>query len=80
MEEHRNEITIEQVFEKYANGEGIRSTLGVNFPPSVAKAIRRTGNRKDSISSQILAMIYPTKLQQLLEDDAAHQRRCDAGH
>lgn len=79
MAKRQNKITIDQVFEQYAKGEGMLSTLGVNLPPSVAKAIQRTGNRKDSISSQILAMIDPAKLQQLLEDDAAHQRRCDAG-
>lgn len=56
--------------------EGRTKTLGINLPPSVAQAIQRTGNRRKSISSQLLALIDPKKLQQLLDEDAEHQKRC----
>lgn len=68
-------IDIRQLFPP---GEGLSETLGVNFPPSVANAIRRTGNRKDSISAQLLALIDPAKLAACLRADAEHMAKCDA--
>lgn len=56
--------------------EGRTKTLGVNLPPTVAQAIQRTGNRKNSISEQLLALIDPKKLEELLKEDAEHQRMC----
>ncbi len=56
--------------------EGNRATLGVNFPRSIAAAIRRRGNLRKSISEEIRAMIDPAKLQALLRADADHQAKC----
>lgn len=49
--------------------EGLTATLSVNLPPTVAKAIRRTGNRRSSISKVFLALIDRRKLDRLLEED-----------
>lgn len=57
--------------------EGRTKTLGINLPPSIAKAISRTGNRRNSISQQLLSLIDPVKLRQLLEADAQHQEQCE---
>ena len=55
---------------------GNTHTLAVNFPPAIAAAIRRTGNRSGSISKVIHSLIDQTRLAELLESDATHQRRC----
>ena len=56
--------------------EGRTKTLGVNLPPSVAAAIRRRGNLRKSISDEIISLIDPTKLAELLRADAEHQAKC----
>ena len=55
---------------------GNTSTLAINFPPAIAAAIRRTGNRSGSISKVIHSLIDQTRLAELLDADATHQRRC----
>lgn len=46
-------------------------TLGVNFAPEVAAAIRRQGNRAASISAVLHSLIDKRKLRNLLERDRA---------
>lgn len=55
---------------------GHTHTLAVNFPPAIAAAIRRTGNRSGSISKVIHSLIDQSRLAALIESDASHQRRC----
>lgn len=59
------------------SSEGRTETLGVLLPPTVAAAIRRTGNRKKSISQVLLSLIDRRKLKRLMDLDAEHQRKCD---
>lgn len=60
----------------FPGDEGKTETLGVNLPPKIAAAIRRTGYRGSSISSELLNLIDPRKLQRLLRADAEHQAKC----
>ena len=59
-------------------GEGRTETLGINFPPSIAAAIRRTGFRRGSISDELLNLIDGDKLRRLLREDREHQTKCDS--
>lgn len=59
-------------------GEGRTETLGINFPPSIAAAIRRTGFRRSSISDELLNLIDREKLRRLLREDREHQTKCDS--
>lgn len=74
-----DETPTTDITELFPPNEGLTKTLGVNLPPSVAMAIRRTGNRKNSISAQLLSLLDPEKLRKLIEEDAAHQERCSEG-
>ena len=60
----------------FPDDEGKTETLGVNLPPKIAAAIRRTGYRGTSISAELLNLIDPRKLQRLLRADAEHQAKC----
>ena len=64
-----------EVARLFPDGEGRTKTLGVSFPPSIAAAIRRTGNRGKSISDQLLGLMDPQKLEQLLQEDRERQQR-----
>lgn len=64
------------VFTLFPPDEGRTATLGILLPPSIAAAIRRTGNRKTSVSDQLLHLIDAEKLRELLTEDAEHQRKC----
>lgn len=66
-------------FEKSSKSRSPESrtvTLGINFPPAIASAIRRAGNRKNSISQQLFELIDPEKLEQLVRDENAFQQKC----
>jgi len=65
-----------EVVDIFPSDEGRTETLGLNVPPSVAAAIRRTGNRRSSISDELLRIIDLGKLRQLLAEDADHQAKC----
>jgi hypothetical protein len=60
----------------FPNNEGKTETLGLNLPPKIAAAIRRTGFRRSSISAELLNLIDPKKLHRLLRADAEHQAKC----
>jgi hypothetical protein len=66
--------------EIFPKDEGRTETLGLNVPPSVAAAIRRTGNRRSSISTELLRIIDLGKLRALLAEDAAHMAKCDSAN
>ena len=65
-----------QLNDLFPGDEGKTETLGLNLPPKIAAAIRRTGFRRSSISAELLALIDPTKLRRLLRADAEHQAKC----
>jgi len=74
--EANSESEDEDLANLFPQSEGRTKTLGINLPPSIAAAIRRRGNLKKSISNQILSLIDPTKLAELLREDAEHQAKC----
>lgn len=51
--------------------------IGVVFPPEIAAAIRRQGNRHGSISAIARSLICDRKLQKLIDRDAALQQPLD---
>lgn len=61
----------------FPRNEGRTETLGINLPASIAQAIRRTGNRRGSISEQLVGLMDPKKLQALLDADAELQAKFD---
>lgn len=65
-----------QLDDLFPGDEGKTETLGLNLPPKIAAAIRRTGFRRSSISKELLKLIDPTKLRRLLRADAEHQAKC----
>jgi hypothetical protein len=65
--------SLAQIFNAHAPGEGRTKTIGISLPPSIAKKLRRVGNRGKSISDKLLSVIDAEKLNALLAEDDAHQ-------